>query len=265
MTAGWWLFRRELLRFVRQPSRIVAAVGTAGIFWLLLASGLASFNVPVQAAGETAAVTSSTSTVGYSAFVLPGVASMVVLFSSIFAAISLIDDRQNGFLRAVLISPAGARSAVVGKLAACSILALAQALVVVAAAPMVGLHIGLGNILLASAALACIAVGVGGVCLAFAWFIDSGQGFHGVMNIVLMPMWLLSGSILPIDTSSPWLAWIMRCNPLTWPSTALRDSLMYEDALSAAQVGPWVGAVAFAVGGVFFSGLAMRMGSFESR
>jgi len=258
MTAAWWLFKRELLRFIRQPSRIVAAVGTAAIFWLLLASGLARFDVPTSTTVTTTDTATTAAAIGYSAFILPGVASMIVLFSSIFAAISLIDDRQNGFLRAVLVSPAGARSAVVGKLAACSVLALAQSLIVVAAAPMVGLSIGFENIILASASLACIAVGVGGLCLAFAWFIDSGQGFHGVMNLVLMPMWLLSGSILPIDTSTPWLATLMRINPLTWPSTALRDALVNQDAIASAQAWPWIGAVAFALVGVVLPVIAHK-------
>jgi ABC-2 type transport system permease protein len=97
-------------------------------------------------------------------------------------------------------------------------------------APVLGVHAGVGPLLLAAIGLVVISVGSSGLGLAAAWWIDSTQGFHGVMNLVLMPMWLLSGSLFPIAGASPWLRGIMMINPLYWPTAAVRESLSGGEA-----------------------------------
>lgn len=207
------LTARELIRFARQPSRVMAAIGTPLLLWLFFGSGFAHSFVRGQDGAS------------YSAFLLPGMVSLTVMFSSIFAAISLIEDRAAGFLQSVLVSPAPRWATIGAKIAGGSIVAAAQGLLLLLLAPVLGLHPGAGGFVLAAVAVVLIAVGINGLGLAAAWKIDSSQGFHGVMNIVLMPMWLLSGAIFPIAGASPWLRAVMTVNPLYWPTAALRQSL----------------------------------------
>lgn len=246
MPGAIWLIRRELLRFVRQRSRIVGALGTPVIVWILLASGFA---------GSFAWTGSETGTLPYSAFLLPGIASMVVLFTAVFAAISLIDDRHAGFLQSVLVSPAPGWSVVAGKVGACALLGTAQAALILLAAPLTGLTLSPGGFLLALAALAAVGAGVSGIGIAAAWRIDSVAGFHGVMNLLLMPMWLLSGAFFPIDGAAGWLAWVMRINPLSWPTEAMRHALGAGASLPPTWA--WIGAVAFGAAGIALATAAM--------
>jgi ABC-2 type transport system permease protein len=237
------LTRRELVRFFRQPSRVFAAIGTPLLIWVFFASGFAhSFSARAGGEGPDAS---------YGAYLIPGMASLTVVFSSIFAAISLIEDRHEGFLQSVLVSPAPRWVGVGAKIAGGTIVAAAQGVVLLLLAPVLGVHAGVGALLLAALGLVVISVGISGLGLAAAWCIDSTQGFHGVMNLVLMPMWLLSGSLFPIAGASPWLRVVMMINPLYWPTAAVRESLSGGDAREPFAVG-LIWAVAVACGAAGF-------------
>lgn len=249
LTALRWLIWRELIRFGRQPARIIASIGTPGIIWLMLASGFAgSFAAPGGASAG-----------GYAAYLVPGMAAMTVVFSSIFAAMSLIDDRAEGFLQGVLISPAPTWAMVGSKVIGGVLIACAQAMVIVLAAPALDLP-GLApkpiGLLLAFAALALMALGVIGIGLGAAWWVNSHAGFHGVMNLVLMPMLLLSGAFFPGTGASPWMSELMQFNPLSWPTQALRASVGLADH----SLSLWLGSAGFAVLGCSIAGITMARG-----
>ena len=226
------LLGREWRRVVRQPSRVIATIGTVGLLWLVLGSGLAG----MRGGGE-----------GFSAFLLPGMASMVVVFASIFGAISLIEDRQEGFLQGVLVSAAPRSAIAAGKLLAAAALACVQAGLLLAAGPMLGLRAGVGGYALALVALLAISLGVTGIALALAWKVNSVAGFHGVMNLVLMPMWLLSGAVFPPEQAAAWMQHVMAVNPLSWPTRAMHGSLGLGAAPDAWS---WIGSAGFALAGI---------------
>src|SRR5690606_30567074 len=134
----------------------------------------------------------------YAAYLLPGVVSLLVLFASIFGAISLIEDRHSGFLQAALVSPAPRWAIGLSKVLAGAIVAAAQAAVLFAALPLLGASPGLTGIAAGAAVVVLLAVGTTGFSLMLAWRINSTSGFHGVMNLLLMPAWMLSGAVFPI-------------------------------------------------------------------
>lgn len=249
LTALRWLVWRELIRFVRQPARIIASIGTPAIIWLVLASGFAgSFAAPSESVAG-----------GYAAYLIPGMAAMTVVFASIFAAMSLIEDRAEGFLQGVLISPAPTWAMVGSKVIGGALIACSQAMVIVLAAPALdlpGLTTTPIGLLLAFAALTLMALGVIGLGLGAAWWVNSNAGFHGVMNLVLMPMLLLSGAFFPSSGASPWMRWLMQFNPLTWPTQALRASVGLADHSFTL----WLGSAAFAVVGCAIAGITMARG-----
>lgn len=211
LPAMLWLTKRELVRFVRQPSRIAAAIGTPLLLWLFFGAGLA---------GTFAADGPSS----YS-YLLPGMATLTVMFSSIFAAMSLIEDRRAGFLQSVLASPAPRWAVIGAKVLGGSLIAAAQGMLLLLLAPIAGLQVTLSGFALAAVALFAISVAINGLGLAAAWRIDSTQGFHGIMNLVLMPMWMLSAALFPLASAAVWLKVLMLLNPLYWPTAALRHSL----------------------------------------
>lgn len=212
MVSLWW---REVLRFVRQRSRIVGALGTPLVFWLLLGAGMGdSFR---QSGGSGAA--------DYLEYSFPGMIVLVVLFTAVFATISVIEDRQAGFLQAVLASPVDRTAVVLGKILGCSTLALGQATVFLMLAPTSGVSLTIASAFGAFGVLAVISVGLSSLGLFVAWRMESTQGFHAVMNLFLIPMWILSGATFPASGASKWISWIISVNPVTYGVAALRRVL----------------------------------------
>ncbi len=221
------LWRRELVRFVRQPSRIASAIATPVLLWLLVGTGLShSFHLP------------GTATSSYLRFFYPGMILLVVLFAAIFATISVIEDRHEGFLQGVLVAPVGRSSLVLGKLLGGSTIAWLQGVVLLALAPFAGIRLSWVGTLEAAGVLALIALAMTALGFGFAWKVDSTQGYHGVMNLVMFPLWLLSGALFPAAGAPRWLAWVMKLNPLTYGLAALRHALFSPLAAGRAAGSP---------------------------
>lgn len=237
------LTKRELIRQTRQPSRVIASIATPLLVWAFFAGGFA---------GAVGSVDTDSGT-RLGAYIIPGMASMTVLFASIFASISLIQDRHDGFLRAALVSPAPRWSIALSKITAGSILALIQAAIVLLALPFLGIQPTLLGALGALAALACISVLLIGIGLAMAWIVDSTQGFHGVMNALLMPLWLTSGAVFPVDEAAGWLKLIAYANPLTWAQTSMRIALGMDNATQSHTMIAWSVTIGSAIAGAFLS------------
>jgi ABC-2 type transport system permease protein len=227
----WSLLQREIIRFLRQRSRLTGALLQPVIFWVLFGTGLSgSFRMP---GGDAAG--------NYQAYFLPGIAAMIVMFTAIFSAISVIQDRNEGFLQGVLASPASRLSIVLGKLGGGAALAVLQGLLFLLVAPLlrfVGLapEIALPTTVaawgLVVTLLVLIAVGLCGLGYALAWRLDSVQGFHAVMSVLFFPMWLLSGAFFPVAPAG-WLGRLMRLNPLTYGVAGLRHAMSTDPATVA--------------------------------
>ena len=226
------LTHRELIRFLRQRTRVIGAFGQPVIFWILFGAGLrTSFRAPTWAAGLTHEVT-------YQEYFLPGVAVLIVLFTAIFSTISIIEDRREGFLQGVLVAPVSRLSIVLSKLAAGTVLAILQAGLFLLTGPLLS-SLGIGaeidvawsvsRILLAAMFLMLIAAELTALGFIIAWPMNSTQGYHAVMSIFLMPMWLVSGAFFP-GGDSGWLFWLIRVNPLTYGVAGLRR-LLYSQSL----------------------------------
>lgn len=221
--SAYTLAVREVVRFLRQRSRVMSAIGQPIIFWILFGAGLAgSFQAGGGEIGDG---------VSFQEYFLPGVAVLIVLFTSIFSSISVIQDRNEGFLQGVLVAPVPRASIVLGKVLGGTFLALLQAFLFILIAPLLHLvnmapemhfNISVLSVLGAALFLALISLGLCALGYLFAWKIDSVQGYHGVMSLILLPMWLISGAFFPGD-QSVWLSWLMRLNPLTYGVAGLRQ------------------------------------------
>ena len=207
------LFHRELIRFLRQPNRILGSLGTPILFWFLLSSGLGPA-LRADSAGSDSAL-----------YFLPGAIVLVVLFTSIFANLSLIEDRREGFLQAVLVAPIPGIAIVAGKVLGSAALAWMQGMLLLVLGMATGVRIPLASLLPAACAILLLAIGLSALGFALAWRFDSVQAFHGIMNLLLMPMWLLSGAAFPIESSHKILRALAAVNPLTYGLSLLRHSL----------------------------------------
>jgi ABC-2 type transport system permease protein len=210
------LCRRELVRFLRQRNRVIGALATPIVFWVLIGFGMGrSFTGPAAGAEDG----------GYLAYFFPGTILMILLFTAIFSTISIIEDRREGFLQSVLVAPVPRSAIVLGKVLGGTVLAFGQGLVFLALGPLVGVVPSAAGLFLSLGLMALLAFSLTALGFCIAWRMSSTQGFHAVMNLFLMPMWFLSGALFPVQNASAPLRALMLLNPLTYGLTGLREAL----------------------------------------
>jgi len=196
------LWRRELIRFWREKARVLGFVGSPLVFWLVVGSGF-----------------------GNLAFFFPGALSLTVMFSAVFSTMSLIEDRREGFLLSMLVSPAPRSALVVGKTLGSATLAWIQGLIFLAFAPLAGARLGMFQLVECIGVVFLISITFTLLGFLIAWRTDSSQGFHAVMNLLLVPLWMLSGALFPASGAHGWIKAVMAANPLTYSLALLRRVL----------------------------------------
>ena len=242
------LWKREIVRFLRQRSRIVGALGSPLIFWLLIGFGVGNSFSP-SAQGRA---------MGYQEYFFPGTVVLILLFTSIFSTISIIEDRKEGFLQAVLVAPVPRSAFVFGKLLGGTSLAFVQGVLFMLLSPMVGISIS--RIPITLLFLALVAFSLTALGYIIAWRMDSTQGFHAIMNLLLIPMWLLCGAVFPTSGAPGWLRAVIAINPLTYGLSAVRWAI-YGNEVASTMGLPGFGlsvAVTVAFGALMF-GFAIAM------
>lgn len=208
------LWRREMVRFFRQRSRVIGSLATPLMFWLLFSAGYGPSMGAGPAAGDGGAF----------AFFLPGTLALILLFTSIFANISIIEDRKEGFLQGVLAAPVSRLGIVLGKVLGGATIAVIQGVLFLLLAVVTRIDLTIAPAE-AFAAIVVLAVAMTALGFVFAWTMDTVQAFHGIMNLVLMPLWLLSGALFPAAGTPIALRVVILANPVTYGLATLRHSL----------------------------------------
>ena len=221
----WW---REITRFYRQRSRLFSAIAQPLVFWLLIGSGLSASFQPAGAADGT----------GYIEYFYPGIVVLVLLFTCIFATISVVNDRREGFLQGILVAPVSRWQIVLAQALGGTTLAVLQGLLLLLLSPIIGIRFNVPSFLFSIGVMTLLAFGLTNLGLLIAWRMESTQGFHAIMNLLLIPIWLLSGAFFPSTGTPGWLAWTMKFNPLTYGLAAFRYSLYLDTTVEAFGEGP---------------------------
>jgi ABC-2 type transport system permease protein len=208
----WW---REIVRFYRQKTRVVGVLASPLVFWVVLGSGFGNSFSSGTGQGQE----------HYMNYFYPGTLILIVLFTSIFAMMSLIEDRKEGFLLSVMVAPVPRSAIVLGKVLGGTTLAAIQGLIFLIFAPFAGVHLNPLQILLVAVVVFLVSFALTALGFAIAWPMDSTSAFHGIINLFLIPLWLLSGALFPLSGASGWIRVLMYLNPLTYGVEALRDLL----------------------------------------
>lgn len=222
------LCQRELVRFYRQRSRIIGVIASPLVFWFLIGSGLSgSFHHP-----------GAPPEINYLEYFFPGTIILVILFTSIFSTISIIEDRREGFLQSVIVAPIARSSIALGKILGGTLLSLLQGIILLLLAPFLGISLNVVSLLLILFVLFVVSFGLTGLGFVIAWRMDSTQGFHAIMNLFLIPLWLLSGALFPSSGAAQWLSTIMTVNPLSYGIAALRQALYLNGNVVTQELAP---------------------------
>ena len=207
--AVYVIVAREYKRFIRERTRLVSAIARP-LVWLFLVGGGMSRLVPTKGG------------LSYMQFIFPGILGMTILFSAIFSSISIIWDKEFGFMKEILVAPISRFSVVVGKAMSGTLLSTIQAAIILAFFPFLGLHVGFLAFVGCLAVCSVLAFAIAAFGIVLATFYESYESFSVIMNFIVMPMFFLSGAMYPVRLMPSILQFFSRLNPLTYGIDALK-------------------------------------------
>ena len=206
----WMVWLRELIRFERTRTRILSGLIQPVLFLIVLGYGMSG-------------LVGSTAGFDFKKFMFPGIMAMSVVTTAIFSGMSIVWDREFGFLREMLVAPTSRASLALGKTAGGATVAAAQGSIMLVLAPLIGVHLTVVLVLeiIGLELLMAIALTAFGVFVASR--IQKMEGFQVVMQMLLFPMIFLSGALFPLNSLPGWLTVLTRINPLTYAVAPLRQ------------------------------------------
>jgi ABC-2 type transport system permease protein len=212
----WVVAYREILRFFAERSRLLSALAFPLLFLVIFGAGFSNV-IGNLAPG-----------VDFIQFMYPGIIAMTVLTTSLFAGVSVVWDREYGFLREILVAPIGRSGIVLGKALGAMFQALLQAGIMLLLAPFVGVRLGLDVILPLIPILAILSLALSSLGILLASFMRSQQGFQLLMQIIIFPLIFLAGVFFPVNAVPIWVEVISKLNPLTYGVDAIRQIFLGE-------------------------------------
>jgi len=214
----WVVAYRELLRFVNERSRIVSSMAFPLLFLVIFGAGFGRV------------IGSLAPGVDFIKFMYPGIVAMSVLTSSLFAGVSVVWDREFGFLREILVAPIGRSGIVLGKAIGATITALLQVTIMLILAPVLGVSLTPATIAQLIPVVTILALGLSGLGILIASFMTSQQGFQLVIQLLIFPLIFLAGVFFPVNNVPGWLEVISKLNPLTYGVDAIRQIFLGSNA-----------------------------------
>ena len=211
--AVWMIWQRDLVRFSRQPARLYGSIVRSVVWLFALGLGLRQSFVPVSG-------------MNYTQFLFPGVIAMALIFASLQSAISVIWDREFGFLKEVMVAPIPRFAILLGKALGGASTATLQGIVVLAFAPLAGVPLTVTSVPAAIALMFLTSTAMTSLGLVIAVRMTDFEGFGSIQNMVVMPMFLLSGAMFPTIGLPVWLSAILVANPLSYGVHAVRGVLL---------------------------------------
>ncbi|MGI8486077.1 MAG: ABC transporter permease [Thermomicrobiales bacterium] len=207
------LCQRDLTRFWQERAQLYGSLARTVVWLFLLGTGLrGSVHVPGNGS--------------YLSFIFPGMLAMAIIFTSLQSAISVIFDREFGFLKEILVAPIPRTSVVLGKALAGGLIATLQGTIIFIFAPLVGVHLRLGSTLACIGVMLLLGLGLTGVGLAIAARMTSFEGFGTVNNFIVLPMYFLSGAQFPVNNVPQWMKAVILVNPLAYGVDLMRGLLI---------------------------------------
>src|SRR5437868_6359341 len=224
LRAIYIIWYRDILRYWRDRWRLVASLAQPLLFLVVFGSGLSS------ALGR-GGLFGSRSGLTYVQFMYPGIIGMSILFTAIFGAMSIVWDREFGFLKEVLVAPIDRWAVAIGKALGGTTQAMIQGLILLVLAPFVGVKLSVLTVLAIVPLAAVLAFGLSSFGVMLASMMKSLQGFQVVMNFLMMPMFFLSGALFPLQGLPNWMTWLTRIDPASYGIDPLRRVVLSDSGL----------------------------------
>jgi ABC-2 type transport system permease protein len=219
LKGAYTIWYRDVLRFLRDRARILASLGQPLLFLFVFGTGLA----PAMSATTGGAL-------DFRQFMFPGILAMTVLFTGIFSAVSIVWDREFGFLKEVMVAPVSRTAIALGKVAGGATVAMFQGMIVLLLAPIVGVKLTLSEVVVIIGLMLLLATVMTSFGILIAARQKTMEGVQMMMQFLLMPMFFLSGAFFPLRGVPLWLAWLSRVDPVTYGVDSLRQAALGRTA-----------------------------------
>ena len=218
------IWYRDILRFWHDKMRMVSAITFPLLFLVVFGSGLGA---RMGFLGDG---------VDFSQFIFPGIVGMTVLMTSFMFGMSVVWDREFGFLKEVLVAPISRVSVAVGKTLGAATVASLQGMVILLFAPLIGVSLSLGAVLALLPLMFLMAAAMGSFGILLATRIRSMEAFQAVMQMLLFPMVFLSGVFFPVEGLPWWMSVLVKINPATYGIAPIRQVVLGASASSTFEI-----------------------------
>ncbi len=208
------IWYRDLLRFWRDKMRMISAISFPLLFLFVFGTGL------------SARMGSIGTGIDFTQFMFPGIVGMTVLMTSFMAGISVVWDREFGFLKEVLVAPINRASVAIGKTLGSATIALLQGMVIVILAPVIGISLSGWTVLKLLPLMFLLAASLGSLGVLLATRIKSMEAFQAVMQMLMFPMVFLSGVFFPVEGLPAWMNVLVKINPATYGIDPIRQVIL---------------------------------------
>ena len=219
----WVVGYRELLRFVNERSRLIGSFAQPLVFLVIFGAGFGNM-IGALAPG-----------VNFFQFMYPGIIAMGVLTTALFAGVSVVWDREYGFLRELLVAPLGRSGIVLGKALGACIVGLLQVTLMLVIAPVVGLSLDVSLVARLYPIVVILSIALSGLGILIASFMRSQQGFQLLIQLLIFPLIFLAGVFFPVNQAPGWLQVLSKFNPMTYGVDAIRQ--VFLGSTSAGSLG----------------------------
>ena len=247
LTESWYIAVREIKHFYRQRIQVITSLATP-VIWLALfgyalSGGLPGFNLSSMGIEGIPTVLTfiilslnlgivtnyfllNLTSVSYISFLSSGIVAMTVMFTAMFAGVSIVFDRRFGYLNKLLVSPIPRSSIMFGKMISATVRAMIQGLIVIVLALFLGakMYTGPIGVIIAIPYMILFTLGFSGMSTAVGIKMAEHEEFFGVINLILLPLFFASGALVPVELMPGWLQVVAYFNPLTYAVDAIRLS-----------------------------------------
>lgn len=206
---------RDLKKFFRQRTRLIGMIARPLTWLFIIGTGL---NQVIRGGLG----------VNYIQFILPGILGMTILFSAMFSSISIIWDREFGFMREILVTPVSRFSIALGKIVGGTLVSTIQGLIIMAAAPLIGIRFTIFEALLLVVFVMVVSMCIAAIGVFIASLIKSFESFNIIMNFIVMPMFFLSGAMYPVSVLPRVMRWFIYLNPLSYGIDSFKHIMFVE-------------------------------------
>ncbi|WP_053219899.1 ABC transporter permease [Virgibacillus senegalensis] len=231
MEAMFAIWQRDVLKFFRDRARLIGSFAMPFMFLILFGSGM-SGAIGSMMGGEQAA--GPLRDFDFVEFMFPGIIGMTVFNTAIFSALSVVQDREFGYLREILVSPMSRTSIAIGKVLGGSTVALFQGLMMLVFVPFIGITITVPIILQLIPVMFLVAFAISSIGLLIATSLKTSQGFQMVIQVLIFPMLFLSGALFPLNGMPAWMNFLVKINPLTYSVDMFKKIILRPEDLAPA-------------------------------